>query len=263
MDDGFPELHRGNRRSFFQTSGAALGAAGFASLSSVSDCSAAGLWSSNGHARIARNDTLLFQGDSITDAGRNRQKAPRPNDQSTLGSGYAWVAAVEVLVSRRNDGLRIYNRGISGDKVFQLANRWQADCLDLKPNLLSILIGVNDFWHTFKHNYQGTAETYERDYRVLLKRTLKALPRIKLVICEPFVLRCGVVDEKWFPAFDAYRASAERVAKAYDATFIPFQSIFDEAVKYAPAAQWLQDGVHPTPDGASLMAHNWLKAVDG
>jgi len=81
------------------------------------------------------------------------------------------------------------------------------------------------------------------------------------VICEPFVLRCGAVNDKWFPEFDHYRAAAKEVADAFHATFVPFQAMFDEAVKYAPAAHWAADGVHPTPAGASLMAHTWLRTA--
>ncbi|HYG34759.1 MAG TPA: GDSL-type esterase/lipase family protein, partial [Clostridia bacterium] len=162
-----------------------------------------------------------------------------------------------------NDKLKVYNRGISGHKVFQLAERWQADCLDLQPNVLSILIGVNDFWHTLDGNYKGTVEAYERDYRLLLERTLKALPKVRLVICEPFVLKCGVVKDRWFPDFDAYRAAARRLAERFHATFIPFQSMFDEATRYAAPDRWAGDGVHPSGDGASLMAHNWLRLVAG
>src|SRR5262249_53017049 len=148
-----------------------------------------------------------------------------------------------------------------GNKVFQLADRWQMDCLELKPSLLSILIGVNDIWHTLNGKYNGTVEIYERDYRALLERTRKELPQVKLVVCEPFVLRCGAVNAKWFPEFDAYRAVAQRIADAYHARFIPFQAMFDEAVKYAPPMHWAADGVHPTPAGASLMAHTWLRLV--
>jgi lysophospholipase L1-like esterase len=168
-------------------------------------------------------------------------------------------------VGHPDDGLKTFNRGISGHKVFQLAERWQADCLGLKPNLLSILIGVNDFWHTLdpKLGYKGTVEVYERDYQALLDRTRKALPKVKLVICEPFGLRCGAVNDRWFPEFDRYRTAAQRVAKSRHATFVPFQTMFDEAVKYAPPEHWAGDGVHPTPAGASLMAYFWLKAVTG
>jgi len=126
---------------------------------------------------------------------------------------------------------------------------------------LSILIGVNDLWHKLDGKYDGTVEIYEHDYAALLKRTKKALPKVKLVICEPFVLRCGAVNDRWFPAFDDYRGAAGRVATKFDALFIPFQSMFDEAVRYAAPAHWARDGVHPTPNGASLMAYSWLRAA--
>jgi lysophospholipase L1-like esterase len=96
--------------------------------------------------------------------------------------------------------LKFFNRGISGSKVYQLAERWQVDCLDLKPNVLSILIGVNDFWHKQKMQYDGTLEKYESDYRALVKRTKSALPDVKLIICEPFLLNFGAVDDSWFPS---------------------------------------------------------------
>jgi lysophospholipase L1-like esterase len=212
---------------------------------------------------VNRNQVILFQGDSITDAGWSREKGDQPNIQAALGNGYAWLAASELLVDRPTDGLKIFNRGISGHKVFQLAERWQKDCLDLKPDVLSILIGVNDYWHTLGGKYLGTVEIYERDYRALVARTLKALPKVKLLVCEPFVLRCGAVKDEWFPEFDRYRAAARRVADTYRARFVPFQSMFNEALKYAPPAHWAGDGVHPSAAGASLMAHQWLKIATG
>jgi lysophospholipase L1-like esterase len=256
MNSQFSDGNTLNRRKFLTISGAALGAAGLAGLSPASANAA-----ETGRKLIRRNEVILFQGDSITDAGRSREKAGVANDQGAMGSGYAWLGAAELLVDRPKDGLKVFNRGISGNKVFQLADRWQADCLDLKPDVLSILIGVNDLWHKLDGKYQGTVEIYERDYRALLERTRKALPKVKLVVCEPFVLRCGAINDKWFPEFDGYRAAAKRVAEAFHATFVPFQTMFDEAVKYAPAEHWAKDGVHPSAAGASLMAHEWLRAV--
>lgn len=224
-------------------------------------------WFKSGRDLIGKKSVILFQGDSITDAGRSRkpEETALPNSHAALGNGYAWLAATELLLSHPNDALKIYNRGISGHKVFQLAERWQADCLDLKPDVLSILIGVNDIWHSLdpKLNYKGTLETYERDYHALMDRTRKALPKVKLVVCEPFVLRCGAVTEKWFPEFDRYRAAARQVAVKHRATFVPFQTMFDEAVKLAPPEHWAGDGVHPSAAGAALMAHFWVKAVGG
>jgi lysophospholipase L1-like esterase len=215
----------------------------------------------NNRNLIKRNSRILFQGDSITDAGRNRNRENNPNDRNALGSGYVYLIASNMLANRAGDGLEIYNRGISGNKVFQLADRWDKDCLDLKPDILSILIGVNDIWHTLNGNYDGTVEKYEQDYRALLKRTFKALPNLKLVICEPFVLRCGAVNDKWFPEFDGYRAAARKMSKEFRTLFVPFQSMFDDAVKQVPPSYWARDGVHPSMAGAQLMAQEWLKVL--
>lgn len=220
--------------------------------------------SSSSHRRnsiIQKDSTILFQGDSITDAGRDRRSEGNANNKNALGRGYVYSIATQLLADRAGDGLKIYNRGISGHKVFQLADRWDKDCLDLKPDVLSILIGVNDIWHSLNGNYDGTVEKYEKDYRALLQRTLKALPKVELVICEPFVLRCGAVNDKWFPEFDQYRAAAKKISKEFNALFVPFQSMFDDAVKQVPSAHWAGDGVHPSMAGAHLMGQEWLKVV--
>lgn len=245
-----------SRRAFVQTS-ATLTAVSCASLASPAQA----VEQAGSGSLISAGDTILFQGDSITDAGRSREAEGNANEQKPLGKGYAWLASASALVDRPNDGLKFHNRGISGNKVFQLADRWEKDCLELKPNVLSILIGVNDIWHMLNGKYDGTVEIYERDYHDLIERTKAALPAVKLVICEPFVLRCGAVDDKWFPIFDGYRAAAKRVSDAAGATFVPFQAMFDQAVEHAPAKHWAGDGVHPSPAGAALMAHNWLRAV--
>ncbi len=211
---------------------------------------------------IKENDVVLFQGDSITDAGRDRGRQGNANDVAAMGRGYAFLAACQILADY-GPTIKVYNRGNSGNKVFQLADRWQADCLDLKPNVLSILIGVNDIWHKLNGQYDGTVEKYEKDYVALLERTKQALPDIKLVICEPFVLRCGAVNDKWFPEFDEYRAAARRVSDRFEATFIPFQTMFDEAINDAPPSHFAGDGVHPSMAGASLMARAWTRAVRG
>ncbi len=250
-------LGKDSDRRAFLTVGAGTTAAGFAALSSL----AAAAEASPGAPVIKSGDTILFQGDSITDAGRKRELTDRVNNQEAFGNGYAWMAASALLVSQPEMKLKFFNRGVSGNKVYQLAERWQAECLDLKPNVLSLLIGVNDIWHTLGGNYQGTVEIYENDYVALLKRTKEALPDVKLVICEPFVLKCGAVNDKWFPEFDGYRAAARRIAEQFGAVFVPFQTMFDLAVEYAPPEHWAGDGVHPSPTGAALMSHAWLRGV--
>ncbi|WP_158826466.1 SGNH/GDSL hydrolase family protein [Mucilaginibacter lacusdianchii] len=210
---------------------------------------------------LNENDVIVFQGDSITDWGRKRDENA-PNTFGMLGSGYAYQAAAKLLLDHADKNLQIYNRGVSGNKVYQLAERWDNECLNFKPNVLSIMIGVNDFWHTLTGGYKGTIETYRTDYKKLLDRTKQALPNVKFIIGEPFAIK-GVkaVDEKWYPAFDAYRQTSRELATQYDAVFLPYQKLFDEALKTAPAVYWTNDGVHPSIAGAALMAQAWLKAI--
>jgi lysophospholipase L1-like esterase len=125
---------------------------------------------------LEEGDLVLFQGDSITDAGRSREREGEANDRAALGNGYALLAAAGMHCARPAAKLRFHNRGISGNKVFQLAERWEKDCLDLAPDVLSILIGVNDIWHKRGGHYDGTVETYEEDYDALLTRSWSASP---------------------------------------------------------------------------------------
>lgn len=212
--------------------------------------------------KLAAGSTILFQGDSITDAGRDRAQESKANLPAMLGRGYPFHLAGQLLADHASLGLSIYNRGISGNKVPDLDARWQQDCLDLKPAVLSILIGVNDIWHKLNGKYDGTPEVYRDGYAALLKRTKEALPDTTLVICEPFVLRCGAVNDTWFPEFETRRAFAEEVAKSTGAIWVPFQKAFDEAVAAGTEpAYWATDGVHPTQAGHGLMAKVWRKAV--
>jgi lysophospholipase L1-like esterase len=213
---------------------------------------------------LSKGETILLQGDSITDAGRRREDEDSPNKQSMFGSGYSLFIGAGLLAKYPDLDLKIYNRGISGNKVYQLAERWEKDCLGLKPGVLSILIGVNDYWHTLNGNYNGTVSKYITDYNTLLERTKKELPGIKIVICEPFIIHGGsALNDTWEPAFAGYRDAAKTLAKSAKATFVPFQSVFNEALKKAPASYWGPDGVHPSLAGAQLMAEAWIKAVKG
>lgn len=246
------------RRSFL---GAVTAVVGGASLAGCQGQEASSLAAPIAPSMLSEGDTVLFQGDSITDAGRSRETAGEANLQSALGQGYAGMAAAALLTGQAQEQLRIFNRGISGHKVFQLADRWEQDCLAMKPDVLSILIGVNDIWHSRGDSYDGTVEVYERDFDALVARTRAALPDLKIVICEPFVLRCGAIDDSWFPEFDYYRAAARRVADKYQTAWVPFQSMFDEAIRFAPPEHWASDGVHPTAHGAALMAQAWTRVV--
>jgi lysophospholipase L1-like esterase len=208
----------------------------------------------------ANGTVVLFQGDSITDAGRNRASADA-NSAGALGSGYPLLVTSAVLAARPGAALRFYNRGISGNKVPDLQQRWTADTIDLKPDVLSILIGVNDFWHKLDHGYNGTVQDYEQQYNALLDATREALPRVHLIVLEPFVLRTGAVDARWFPEFDQRRAAAARVATRARATFVPLQTVFNQQTRSAPPDYWAADGVHPTPAGHAVIAEQWRRAA--
>ncbi len=213
--------------------------------------------------KVEAGETILFQGDSITDAGRDREKQ-LPNDARSFGNGYALMTAAPILEKHPEEQLQIYNRGISGNKVYQLADRWQEDCLELKPAILSILIGVNDYWHKRGGNYDGTVDVYEADFRTLLERTKLALPDVKLVICEPFSVDGGTaIGDGWQEEFTPYREAAKRIATEFDTLWVPYHTVFKEAIKHAPASYWCPDGVHPSMAGAQLMAQTWLKVVFG
>ena len=200
---------------------------------------------------------LLFQGDSITDTGRRREGAP--NHPHSLGSGYAALAASALLSRAPDRGWQCYNRGVGGDTIGDLAARWDADALALEPDVLSVLVGINDLWTADSGG--APAARYEERYRALLDRTRSARPGVTLLIGEPFVLPGGsAVDEAWPSALEPYRQAARRVADAYDATWIPYQSVFDAALRDAPGPYWAEDGIHPSPAGHHRMAQAWLEA---
>ncbi len=204
---------------------------------------------------------ILFQGDSITDCGRDK-KPPQANHSAALGRGYAFLIAASLLMRHPDLGLKTFNRGISGNKIPDLDARWKRDCIALKPDVLSILIGVNDIWHKLNGRYDGTVEIYESGFTALLEKTKAALPDTRLVICEPFVMRCGAVNDSWFPEFTERKAVAKRVAQAAGATWVPFQDTFDAAIAKGTAPEyWAADGVHPSLAGHLLMADAWSRAT--
>jgi lysophospholipase L1-like esterase len=213
---------------------------------------------------IQPNHVVLFQGDSITDAGRNRDDPDRNGYGGGLGRGYALLAAGRVLADRPADGLRFYNRGISGNRVVDLYARWKIDALNLKPNLLSILIGVNDTWHGMGDRDNGVEPPrFEKMYRELLTWTRQVLPDVRLVLCEPFVLEYGAVTADWLDEMAERRDIVKRLADEFNAVHVPFQTLFDELADQAPPEFWLPDGVHPTPAAHTKMADMWLNCVVG
>ena len=249
-----------NRRNMVKTSTAAAFAGAFASGATSSVFAAE---QKKPNFQLGERDVVLFQGDSITDAGR-KKKEPRPNDFASLGRGYALMISAQLLSKFPELGLQCHNRGISGHKVPDLAARWDRDCIELKPALLSILIGVNDIWHKLNGNYDGTPKDYEKQLDELLARTKKHLPETPIVICEPFALRCGAVHDNWYPEFDERRAACRRVSDKHGCIWVPFQTMFDDrTTENTKPNYWAGDGVHPSMAGHSLMAETWMQTVFG
>lgn len=204
--------------------------------------------------------TFLFQGDSITDGNRTRNT----DWNHVMGHGYQFIIASKLWYDFPKKGFHFFNRGISGNKVTDLAARWKTDTIDLKPDVLSILIGINDAVAFINGNKDFASEQYEADYRSLLTQTKQQLPSVQLILCEPFVLAVGNVKSKW----EVYSAEvqkrqqiAKQLSKECDAIFVPFQSAFNSALSKAPAEYWIWDGIHPMPAGHELMAREWLKHV--
>jgi lysophospholipase L1-like esterase len=208
------------------------------------------------------NTRILFQGDSITDGDRDTGAGTEPNTAAGLGTGYPLLLAAALLESYPGRHLEFFNRGVSGNKVPDLLARWQADAIALRPHLISILIGVNDFWHKRTHGYTGTVADFEQQYLALLDETRRALPAVRLVVMEPFVLQTGAVDTTWFPEFDERRAVVARVAKRAGAVFVPLQARLSAAAEGVGYSYWVSDGVHPTPAGHALIGNSWRTSVE-
>jgi lysophospholipase L1-like esterase len=209
---------------------------------------------------IEPESKILFQGDSITDAERNRE-ITQPNHSHALGFGYCNHIAAQMLRNRLADKLQFYNRGISGNRIVDLYARWKADAINLKPDIISILVGVNDTWHEFTERNGVEPERYEMVYRLLLDYTRQQLPSVQFVLCEPFVLKCGVVTGPWIDEIRQRQQIVKRLANEFKACFVPFQSALDG--QYAPPEYWLADGVHPTIAGHRVLAECWCECVMG
>ena len=199
-------------------------------------------------------DVVLFQGDSITDAGRDRR------DPQNLGYGYAMMAASWFQALYPEKEVHFLNRGIGGDRVKDLVKRWQKDCLDLRPTWLSLLVGINDTWRRYDRNDATSAEAYESAYRSLLDRAI-ATGNTRLILCEPFVLPTPADRARWREDLDPKIAVVRKLTQEYSALYIPFDNIFAQAATQREPAFWAADGVHPTTTGHALMAQTWLRAV--
>lgn len=203
---------------------------------------------------LNNNDVVLFQGDSITDWGRNRE------DGASLGVGYSLMAASRVGHLYPEKNITFLNRGIGGNRTIDLQERWDTDCLDLKPNVLSIMIGINDTWRRYDNNENTPVEQYEARYRDLLQRATDKLD-VKLIMMEPFVLPVPEDRKLWRTDLDPKIHVVRQLAREFGAVLVPLDGLFAEASTKADPAFWTPDGVHPSPAGHALIAEAWLKAA--
>ena len=202
---------------------------------------------------------ILFQGDSITDAGRDRESF------YSAGNGYARLVSAKIGFDHPGE-YEFLNRGVSGNKITNLLARMKRDMINLKPDVMSILVGVNDVWHEVKRGEGNATELFEQVYELLISEVKKACPDIRILILEPFALYVENAEGNWAQMeadLQEKAAAAKRVAERNALEFVPLQIHFDNALTLAPAEYWLQDGVHPTAAGHELIARAWIEAFEG
>ena len=197
---------------------------------------------------FANGTRVLFQGDSITDGNRGRSADPN----HILGHGYAFIIAARHGAAFPEHKLDFFNRGVSGNTVLDLEKRWPKDTLALKPDLLSVMIGVND------QSRNVTLEAYEATYDKLLTDARAQNPKLKLVLMEPFVRHPGKPVPEGIVARQAIVA---KLAQKHGAALVKLQKLFDDAAAKTADDYWVWDSVHPTYRGHQLLADEWERVV--
>ncbi len=208
-----------------------------------------------------RNLRFLFQGDSITDGNRGRNADPN----HILGHGYCFSVASKIGAAFPDRNLQFFNKGISGNTVIDLANRWQQDTLEIKPDVLSLLIGINDV-HAFinKKNDATSLTNFEQQYRKLLTSCLAQNKEMLFVLGLPFCVPTGSRKnefDQWHTPTIERAEIVQSIAKDFNAVLIDYPQMFAQAQKKAPLDYWIWDGIHPTVFGHELMAREWMKQV--
>ena len=201
--------------------------------------------------------TFVFQGDSITDAGRNR------DNDDYRGNGYPTFVAGKLGAAHPGE-IRFLNRGVSGDRIVDINSRIRRDLINLKPDYLSILIGINDVWHEIGGRNGVANPKFYRTYCEIIEEVQAMCPGVTIFILEPFVLKAAATQDNWdvFKNETALRAqSAKAVAEKYGLVFVPLQAKFDALCEQAEPSYWLHDGVHPTAMGHQVIADALCAAV--
>ena len=203
---------------------------------------------------------ILFQGDSITDCGRNRQEF------YSMGNGFANMVKAALGTDCPGE-YEFVNRGIAGNRVADLFARNETSFIKLQPDYASIFVGINDVAQETQR--EKDAGRYEKVYSMLVEEILEGCPNIKLMLITPYILPgANTCDTEQYPArYNRYvtgvaekTAVAKRIAQKYSLPLVELQPVFDEACKKAPAEYWSYDGVHPTACGHELIKRCWLEA---
>jgi lysophospholipase L1-like esterase len=202
---------------------------------------------------------IVFQGDSITHGGRINSDW---DFNHILGHGYVFNIAGEVGARYPEKDYIFINRGISGNRIVDLFARWKEDTINLKPDLLNILIGVNDLLR--EENDKSTSnKVFERTYRILIEDLKGELPDTKIVLCEPFALDTSnhKLSAETKGDLEIKQKLVREISEKYSAVFIPLQQVLAEASAKKCAEYWLWDGVHPTAAGHYLIAQQWISKL--
>lgn len=210
--------------------------------------------------RIQPNNKILFIGDSITDVNRNRM------DGKDLGNGYPFLIASYLLNKHPTYDLEILNRGIGGDRLVDLKRRWEEDCLNHNPDIVSILIGINDIWHLIDSDEEkldeAALEQFEADYRWLLK-SLAHRTDARVILIEPYVLPYPKDRMSWRKHLDPRIQIVRRLANEYHAALIPLDGILNAlGIENGFQTYTGDDGVHPTLTGHAAIADAWIKGLN-
>ncbi|SMP72270.1 Tat (twin-arginine translocation) pathway signal sequence [Neorhodopirellula lusitana] len=261
-----PESNMPTRRVFIKATAVAGGALSFGTAASGDQPDQVSVGVAGYQYRLPnlkKGSRLLFQGDSITDMKWGRNQSDRNH---YLGHSYVYLIASRLGVDMPAAKLEFFNRGNSGNTVSQLRERWQTDAIELQPDVLSILIGVNDVGRAIRSGQgQVPLEEWEQDYRAILDASRSANADLRIVLLDPFVLPAKRFGDgnyaKWRTQVDQLREIVGVLAKDYEAVHIHTQQIFDDATKVAAPEHWIWDGVHPLPQGHELIARNWLEKM--
>ncbi len=193
---------------------------------------------------------IVFIGDSITDAGRDR------SDADSYGDGYVSLLAPGLIAG----GASVRNLGIAGNRVADLAARWDDELMPTAPELLTVFVGVNEMLRRYDSADPTPTDRYEATYRRLLDEvTAACAPR--LVLMEPFFLPVTDEQQPWREDLDEKRAAVARISVDYGAALVPLDRLFRRAAEEIPARELAPDGVHPTPAGSRLIADAWTAAA--